>query len=93
MAEGGVPDDQAAWGVDALLQVATATAAEQSAHTQSDRAEEDWNALTNVLRQASVDRHPCVAALAGELVAGAPATRRNLIFDALISGIVHTRRP
>src|SRR6059058_1211067 len=44
---GGVPARQAAWGVDILLQMATATAAEQGARDQSVDAEGEHEALVS----------------------------------------------
>ena len=93
LAEGGVPGDQAAWGVDILLQTATASAAEHSAQAESADAEEDWRALADALQHASADRQPHVAALAEELISGPPTVRRTWIFEALINGILHTPRP
>ncbi|MEU9098361.1 TetR/AcrR family transcriptional regulator [Streptomyces sp. NPDC048361] len=104
--DGGVPGDQAAWGVDALLQTATATAAEHSARRQSAGAdvgvnadvegegegEDDWKALTAALHQASSTRHPHVAALGADLISGPPTARRDWILQALVNGIAHTPR-
>ncbi|MBO0511379.1 TetR/AcrR family transcriptional regulator, partial [Streptomyces beijiangensis] len=50
LAEGGVPDGQAAWGVDVLLQHATATAAEHAGRTPGARDREDWHTLETALR-------------------------------------------
>ncbi|WP_017558851.1 TetR/AcrR family transcriptional regulator [Nocardiopsis baichengensis] len=90
LAEGNVPGNQAAWGVDVLLQVATASAAEHSAQAESADAQDEWSALTDALRAASPDRRPHIAALAEELIAGPPTARRTWIFHALINGILHT---
>ncbi|MFJ5265197.1 TetR/AcrR family transcriptional regulator [Streptomyces sp. NPDC088387] len=92
LAEGGVPDDQASWGVDALLQIATATAAEHSVREQTAGAEDEWNALASALRQASPTRHPHVAAQAADLISGPPTARRTWILQALVNGIAHTPR-
>ncbi|MCX5384557.1 TetR/AcrR family transcriptional regulator [Streptomyces sp. NBC_00083] len=91
--EGGVPAGQAAWGVDALLQTATATAAEHSGRRQSAGAEDDWKALAAGLDQASPARHPHVAALGADLISGPPTARRDWILQALVNGIAHTPRP
>lgn len=69
--EGGVPGSQAAWGVDVLLQVATATAAEQSTRGEDTNAEDEHNALARTLHEVSADTHPRIAALADDLVSGA----------------------
>lgn len=90
LAEGGVPPAQAAWGVDLLLQHATATAAE---HTAGDATQDDWDALTRTLRDLSDRTHPHIAALAGDLLSGAPEARLSWGFRALINGIERTAVP
>ncbi|MGI5460414.1 TetR/AcrR family transcriptional regulator C-terminal domain-containing protein [Streptomyces sp. CA-249302] len=84
--EGGVPPAQAAWGVDLLLQHATATAAEHSA----EASEEDWDALHGALRSISDRTHPRIAALGDTLLAGAPEARLSWGLRALIAGIERT---
>ncbi len=91
--EGGVPPAQAAWGVDLLLQYATATAAEQVSRDHAADAEEEWNALTRALRGASGRTHPHIAALAGELLSGEPEHRLSWGFRVLIDGIARTPTP
>ncbi len=86
--EGGVPPRQAAWGVDLLLQHATATAAE---HNSADEAsEQEWDALRRALHGASDRTHPRIAALADALLAGPPEARLSWGFRALIAGIERT---
>ncbi|MFF2202127.1 TetR/AcrR family transcriptional regulator [Streptomyces sp. NPDC058145] len=89
LAEGGVPRDRAAWGVDLLLQHATATAAEHA----GEKSPGDWQALDSALRGASEDTHPHIAASAGELLSGAPEARMSWAFRALIDGIRRTAVP
>ncbi|MFF0854006.1 TetR/AcrR family transcriptional regulator [Streptomyces sp. NPDC003388] len=89
LAEGGVPHDRAAWGVDLLLQHATATAAEHA----GEKSPGDWQALDSALRGASRDTHPHIAAHAGQLLSGAPETRMSWAFRALIDGIERTAVP
>jgi AcrR family transcriptional regulator len=93
--EGGVPSGQAAWGVDLLLQVATATAAEHATRGKVSDAQDqqDWDALTRALHGASRRTHPHVASLAAELLAGEPKARLAWSFRTLINGILHTPRP
>lgn len=91
--EGGVPAAQAAWGVDALLLVATATAAEHSTRAQSTRREADWDALTRALREVPAKTHPHLNALAGSLLAGSPEDRLMWCFHMLVNGIAHTVVP
>ncbi|SEC68454.1 regulatory protein, tetR family [Streptomyces sp. 3213] len=88
--EGGVPPAQAAWGVDLLLQQATATAAE---HSADDTARDDWDALTNALRKVSDRTHPHIAARSGELLSGTGEARLSWRFQALINGIERTAVP
>lgn len=82
--EGGVPDAQAAWGVDVLLQVATATAAEQSARARSADAADERNALADALRGVTAVTHPRIAALGDDLLSGTPEQRLTWIFRAVI---------
>ncbi|MFC9845390.1 TetR/AcrR family transcriptional regulator [Streptomyces sp. NPDC060223] len=91
--EGGVPPGQAAWGVDLLLQVATATAAEHAVQDGAAGTQDDWDALTHALQNASRDTHPRIASLADELLAGPPEARMAWGFQMLINGILHTPRP
>jgi len=88
--EGGVPPAQAAWGVDLLLQQATATAAE---HSGDDTTRDDWDTLTDALRNVSDRTHPHIAARSGDLLAGAPEVRLSWRFQALINGIERTAVP
>jgi AcrR family transcriptional regulator len=90
--EGGVPDGQAAWGVDVLLQVATATAAEQSARDRDAAAEDEHLALVAALRAVPAETYPRIAALAGDLVSGTPEQRLAWTFRAVINGARTTAR-
>jgi AcrR family transcriptional regulator len=90
--EGQVPDAQAAWGVDVLLQVATASAAEHSTRAHSVDAADEHNALVTALREASSDTHPRIAALADDIVSGTPRQRLAWIFHAVINGTRATPR-
>ncbi|MEU6063855.1 MULTISPECIES: TetR/AcrR family transcriptional regulator [Streptomyces] len=91
--EGGVPSARAAWGVDLLLQHATATAAEHAGQDASPTARGDWDALARALGNASEQTHPHIAATAGELVSGTPEARLSWAFQALIHGIERTAVP
>jgi AcrR family transcriptional regulator len=93
LAEGGVPDRQAAWGVDALLQTATATAAEHSTRERAIDAQDEHDALTAALLGADPRTHPRLAALGPELISGTPETRLTWILHMLINGVQHTPRP
>ncbi|GAA4629868.1 TetR/AcrR family transcriptional regulator C-terminal domain-containing protein [Actinoallomurus vinaceus] len=91
--EGGVPPAQAAWGVDLLLQVATATAAEQATRDGSAAAQDEWDTLSQALHRASGQTHPHVAALASQLLSGTGPARLSWAFQSLIHGIAHTPTP
>ncbi|MGN6243276.1 MAG: TetR/AcrR family transcriptional regulator [Motilibacteraceae bacterium] len=88
---GGVPDSRAAWGVDALLQQATAMAAEYA-----NRDADDGEALADLgaeLEAADPRRHAALLRLgAGQLAGGDPTARRDWAIDALVAGIVATPR-
>jgi AcrR family transcriptional regulator len=94
MSRGGVPPDRAAWGVDFLLQLVTATAAE---HTTRDSAGEE--AAAEVARQiaavedASPKRFPHVHAVTDELFSGSGRDRLAWAIRSLLAGIAATPRP
>ena len=87
--EGGVPPAQAAWGVDLLLQHATAQAAEHV----DEASDEEWDAVHRAVRDASDRTHPHVAALSGDLLSGPPEARQSWALRALITGIERTAVP
>lgn len=90
--EGGVPDREAAWGVDLLLLHATATATEQSNRNASSRVADEISALSVEIANADAGRYPHIARLGNELLSGGP-DRSQWGFDVLLSGILTTRRP
>lgn len=91
--DGGVPPARAAWGVDLLLQFATATAAEQATRDQSADAEDEWGALTHAVHGVPENTHPHLHALAGSVLAGSPEERLSWGFRVAITGITHTPTP
>lgn len=91
--EGGVPAGQAAWGVDVLLQVATASAAEHSTRAQSIDADDDWHALATALGTVSPTAHPHIAAIGTDLMSGTPRARSAWTFHMLVNGVLATPRP
>ncbi len=93
LSEGGVPDDRAAWAVDLLLQVATATAAEHGTRERAIDADAEQDALEAALRQVSPDDHPHIAALGTELLSGPGRERLSWAFRVILGGIGHTPRP
>ncbi|GAA2685517.1 MULTISPECIES: TetR/AcrR family transcriptional regulator [Actinosynnema] len=88
--EGGVPVDRAAWAVDVLLQLATATAAEHS-EPQPDDAQR-WAALSEVVRTADATTHPNIARASDHLLSGTGPDRLTWAFVALVTGARHTPR-
>jgi hypothetical protein len=96
LAEGDVETGRAAWGVDLLLQrataTATATAAEHGTRDESPDAAADDSALADAIRDASPDTHPHIAAAAKELMA-AGSDRHRWSFEVLINGMLSTPRP
>lgn len=93
LAEGDVPGPQAAWGVDTLLQLATATAAEQSARDRDADAQDEHEALAAAVRGADPGMYPHITAVSGELMSGTPTQRLTWTFTMLVNGILHTPRP
>ncbi|OXM46466.1 TetR family transcriptional regulator [Amycolatopsis thailandensis] len=89
LAEGDVPSERRAWGIDLLLQHATATAAE---HADED-SPEDWDALARAVRDADETTHPQIAAHAADLLTGRPAQRMSWGLQVLITGIADTAVP
>jgi hypothetical protein len=79
--------------VDVLLQSANATAAEVSIRSQSPHAEQEWDALTQVLHEVDGRTHPQLHALADRLLSGTPQQRLSWRFRMLINGIAHTSVP
>ncbi|MER6120208.1 TetR/AcrR family transcriptional regulator [Streptomyces sp. NPDC001743] len=91
--EGGVPSGQAAWGVDMLVQYATATAAEQALRDQSTHAQEEWDALTGAIHGASALTHPHLVGVAAQLVSGTAEQRMSWGIATLVNGIRDTPVP
>jgi AcrR family transcriptional regulator len=93
LAEGGIPDDRAAWAVDLLLLVATATAAEHATRRAEGVEAASDDALAAGLRHAPADTYPRIAALAGELLSGEGPDRARWFVDLLLAGAASTPRP
>ena len=91
--EGGVEPGRAAWGVDLLLQFATATAAEQSTRDQALDAQDELDAAATAIRTATAQTHPHIAALGDELLSGGDGERFRWGFHVLINGVAQTARP
>jgi AcrR family transcriptional regulator len=84
---GGVPAAQAAWGVDLLLQHATATAAEQGTRDESADADDEHQLLVLELRDAPAGEYPSIARAREELFSGTGAQRLAWAVTALLSGL------
>ncbi|MFC5834610.1 TetR/AcrR family transcriptional regulator [Nonomuraea insulae] len=94
LSEGGVPGEQAAWGVDILLLVTTASAAEHSTRAESaEETAQEWDAATEALEHVSPAEHPNVAALARELLSGDPGSRQKWGLQMLLNGTMSTPLP
>jgi len=93
LSRSGAAREQVAWGVDKLLQVATATAAEHSEQEHSATAEDDWNATVRALHGVDESTHPAIQAHMPALVGGSVADRMRWSFDVLVNGITHTPVP
>ncbi|WET83020.1 TetR/AcrR family transcriptional regulator [Amycolatopsis sp. QT-25] len=89
LAEGDVPPERRAWGIDILLQHATATAAEHAEQNSPD----DWGALARAVRDADETTHPRIAAHAADLLTGRPEQRMSWGWRVLITGITQTGLP
>jgi AcrR family transcriptional regulator len=86
--EGGVPPAQAAWGVDLMLQVATASAAEHG-----DGDDQAGQQQMEAVRDADPADYPNVSRVKDELFAGTGMERQRWAFAALLEGIAATPSP
>jgi len=93
LARSGAPGAQVAWGVDKLLQDATATAAEQATQEHDPTSREDWSATVRALRDADEATHPAIASHMPLLIGGSAHDRLRWSFDVLVNGITRTPVP
>ncbi|MFQ6147712.1 TetR/AcrR family transcriptional regulator [Streptomyces seoulensis] len=93
LSRGGAGRGQAAWGVDKLLQYATATAAEHGTQAHDPAVADDWNALAEAVHTVDETSHPMIRAHLPELLTGPVEDRLSWGFDALINGILGTPLP
>lgn len=84
---GGLPARQAAWGVDILLQHATATAAEQGSRDESVDADAEEQDLALVVAEAQQDTYPNLVLVRDEILAGTGEERQRWAFETLINGL------
>jgi len=88
LAEGGVADHAAAWGVDLLLLYPTAIAVEHSGPKQASRKAQDFSALAAKVLAIDAMRFPHVARLSADLMSGDGAARSDWALDVLLDGIL-----
>jgi AcrR family transcriptional regulator len=88
LAEGGVSDRAAAWGVDLLLLYPTALAVERTTIRSSRRGGEEIRALAAKISSADPARYPHIARLANPLMSGEGPARSDWAFDVLLDGIL-----
>ena len=93
LAAAGVPARQAAWGVDLLLQHATATAAEHGTRDESVEADEQGYDLATAIQEAAAADHPHLARVRSDLLSGTGGQRMRWQLAALIDGIATTPTP
>jgi AcrR family transcriptional regulator len=84
---GGVPARNAAWGVDVLLQLAVATAAEQGLRDQAGAAAGDEPPLAEAIAAADPAARPGLAWARDELFSGEGVERLRWSFGTLLDGI------
>lgn len=93
LTSGGVPARRAAWGVDVLLQQATAMAAEYGTRG-SDDEQRGLATLRRSVQSAAADRYPLLAGLGVEgMTGGEHSARPGWAIDALVQGITQVARP
>jgi AcrR family transcriptional regulator len=85
--EGRVDPAAAAWGIDLLVQYATATAAEHGTRDQQLSTADAETDMAIALDTVSLDSHPHLHDLREVLVAGAPMERFRWGIDVLVAGI------
>jgi AcrR family transcriptional regulator len=93
LSDGGVAADRAAWGLDLLLQLMTASAAEHTTLEASPDAPSEAEAQIATVSAADPARFPHLVALADDLVSGEGEERLRWAIRALLTGIRDTPRP
>lgn len=84
---GGISAGQAAWGVDILLQLATATAAEQGSRDETVEAEGEDVALAVAVAEARPSVYPNIARVRDDLLSGTGEQRLRWAFGVIIDGL------
>jgi AcrR family transcriptional regulator len=93
MHSGGVPVRRAAWGVDLLLQLATASAAEHGTRDASAGADGEERLQAMAVREAPAGRYPNIGRARDELFSGTGKQRQRWAVRALIDGIAAEPTP
>ncbi|WP_152603617.1 TetR/AcrR family transcriptional regulator [Amycolatopsis rifamycinica] len=93
LSRSGASREQVAWGMDKLLQDATATAAEHATRAHDPAAEQDWDTTVRALYAVDATTHPAITAHMPALIGGSVADRIRWSFDILVNGITHTPVP
>ena len=93
LAEGGVPDDQAAWAVDLLLASVTAEAVEHGSGDATGAGSEALSLMAASIAIAPESRYPRIVRLGDDMLSGDPMERFTWGLDVLINGIIATPRP
>ncbi|WP_369904267.1 TetR/AcrR family transcriptional regulator [Amycolatopsis sp. CA-126428] len=84
---GGLSNRQAAWGVDILLQQATAMAAEQGSREESVEADGEEQDLALAIAEAQRDTYPYLVRVRDEILSGTGEQRLRWGFRTLIEGL------
>jgi AcrR family transcriptional regulator len=94
LAEGGVAAERSAWGIDLLLQFATAVALEHGTRHQTTGTHEEEAAVVEALRHAaSSGRYPAIAAVGEAVLTGGGAQRYEWGVAVLLGGMAATPVP
>jgi AcrR family transcriptional regulator len=84
---GDIPARHAAWGVDILLQHATAMAAEQGSRDGSVDADAEEQDLVVAVHQATSDVHPNIVRVRDEILSGTGDQRMRWAFETIVNGL------
>ncbi|KZM72452.1 TetR/AcrR family transcriptional regulator [Nocardia terpenica] len=89
---GRVDDRTASWAVDLLLQVTTATGAEQATRRENPDDDSQWAALEFAVGHVDAARYPRIRAVGAELLSGPGEARVQWALSVLNNGILATPR-
>jgi AcrR family transcriptional regulator len=93
LAAGGVPPERAAWAVDILMLVTTASAAEHATRAGAPSADAEDDELVDAVLGVDPTVHPHIAALGPALFSGTGSDRFRWFVDVLLAGALATARP